>query len=159
MLAYIVQQAYKLKASDIHLENQIDNVRIRFRIDGVLHPVAELAKDKYHMLIASLAVAANISTSSPDAQTGHINKTYNMADGSSVTVNLRVETMPAVYGMDVVLRLFNLSEEYMRLDALDLTEHERQVMAKYYRPSGLVLMVGPTGSGKNYDLYTASLMS
>jgi type II secretory ATPase GspE/PulE/Tfp pilus assembly ATPase PilB-like protein len=155
MLAYVVQQAYKLKASDIHLENQIDNVRIRFRVDGVLHPVAELNKEKYHMLIASLAVAANVSTSSPEAQTGHINKTYEMADGNSVTVNLRVETMPAVYGMDVVLRLFNLREEYMRLDALDLTDKERQIISEIIsHPSGLVLMVGPTGSGKTTTLYS-----
>lgn len=155
MLAYVVQQAYKLKASDIHLENQIDIVRIRFRVDGVLHPVAELTKEKYHMLVASLAVAANVSTSTPDAQTGHINQTYEMADGNSVTVNLRVETMPAVYGMDVVLRLFNLREEYMRLDALDLTDKERQVISEIIsHPSGLVLMVGPTGSGKTTTLYS-----
>ncbi|MEI6237299.1 MAG: ATPase, T2SS/T4P/T4SS family [Candidatus Saccharibacteria bacterium] len=155
MLAYVVQQAYKLNASDIHLENQIDNVRIRFRVDGVLHPVAELMREKYHMLIASLAVAANVSTSTPDAQTGHINQTYEMADGNSVTVNLRVETMPAVYGMDVVLRLFNLREEYMRLDALDLNDKERQVIGEIIsHPSGLVLMVGPTGSGKTTTLYS-----
>jgi len=155
MLAYVVQQAYGLKASDIHLENEIDSVRIRFRVDGVLHPVAELSKEKYHMLTASLAVAANVSTSSDEAQTGHINKTYKMADGSDVTVNLRVETVPAVYGMDVVLRLFNLREEYMRLDSLDLTDKEREIIGDIIsHPTGLVLMVGPTGSGKTTTLYS-----
>ena len=50
----------------------------RFRVDGVLHPIAELHKDKYRMLLSSLAVAANVSTNSDDAQTGHINNSYEL---------------------------------------------------------------------------------
>lgn len=89
MLAYLVQQAYSLKASDIHLETDESSVRIRFRVDGVLHPIAELTPDKYRQLVSSLAVAANISTSSPEPQTGHINKKFLMADNSEVAVNMR----------------------------------------------------------------------
>lgn len=155
MLAYLVQQAYKLEASDIHLENQNDRVRVRFRVDGVLHPVAELSKDKYHMLIAGVASAANVSTSSNDAQTGHISRTYKMADGAEVRVNLRIETVPTIYGMDIVLRLFNLNPDLMRLDGLGLRQDEKEVLDDIIRhPSGLVLMVGPTGSGKTTTLYS-----
>jgi type II secretory ATPase GspE/PulE/Tfp pilus assembly ATPase PilB-like protein len=155
MLAYLVSQAYRLKASDIHLENQDDRVRARFRVDGVLHPVAELAKDKYRMLIASVASAANISTNANDSQTGHISKTYRMADGANVMVNLRVETIPTLYGMDIVLRLFNLNPELMRIDGLGLRPQERAVLDDIIgHPSGLVLMVGPTGSGKTTTLYS-----
>lgn len=155
MLAYIVQQAYRLKASDIHLETDELDVRIRFRVDGVLHPVAELNNDKYRQLTSSLAIAANISTGSPEAQTGHINKTYQLADGSEVTVNLRVETVPTVYGMDAVLRLFNLKPELMRLDSLGLREDDKAIIDDIIsHPTGLVLMVGPTGSGKTTTLYS-----
>ena len=91
ILAYLVQQAYRLKASDIHLENQKADVRIRFRVDGVLHPIAALPRDKYHHLLSAIASAANVSTDVPDAQTGHINKAYRLATGEDVTVNPRVE--------------------------------------------------------------------
>lgn len=155
MLAYIVQQAYRLKASDIHLETEEDGVRIRVRVDGVLHPVANITNDKYRQLLSSLAIAANVSTSSPDAQTGHINKAYLMADGASVTVNLRVETVPTVYGMDAVLRLFNLKPELMQLSSLGLSRDERDIINDIIsHPSGLVLIVGPTGSGKTTTLYS-----
>jgi type II secretory ATPase GspE/PulE/Tfp pilus assembly ATPase PilB-like protein len=155
MLAYIVQQAYNLKASDIHLENTEAGVRVRYRVDGVLHPVAELSKEKYHMLLSSLAVAANISTNASEAQTGHINQAYTMADGSNVAANMRVETVPALYGMDMVLRLFNLRPELMRLDKLDLSESEQDIIYDIIKhPTGLVLIVGPTGSGKTTTLYS-----
>ena len=155
MLAYVVQQAYRLKASDIHLETEEDHVRIRFRVDGVLHPVAELNTEKYRQLLSSLAIAANVSTSSPDAQTGHINKTYQLADGTEVTVNLRVETVPTIYGMDAVLRLFNLKPELMQLSSLGLNEDERAIIDDIIsHPTGLVLIVGPTGSGKTTTLYS-----
>jgi type II secretory ATPase GspE/PulE/Tfp pilus assembly ATPase PilB-like protein len=96
MLAYLVQQAYKLKASDIHLENQKENVRVRFRIDGVLHPVAYLDSEKYHHMGSSIASAANVSTDAEDAQTGHISRSYKLATGEEVPINLRVETVPTV---------------------------------------------------------------
>ncbi len=155
ILAYLVKQAYNLKASDIHLENQADGVRIRFRVDGVLHSIAHLANDKYHQLLSAIAIAANVSTDSDDAQTGHINRSYRMATGEDVTVNLRVETVPAVYGQDVVMRLFTLRMELLKLDNLSLSERERLVVDDVIsHPTGMVLVVGPTGSGKTTTLYS-----
>lgn len=155
MLAYIVKQSFSLHASDIHLESREDGARIRFRVDGVLHPIASLSRDKYHQLISSLASAANISTNSKDSQTGHINKKYTLADQSEVEVNLRVETVEAVNGMDCVLRLFNMNPELMQLDKLDLNDEQRNEISSIIKnPNGLVLFVGPTGSGKSTTLYT-----
>ncbi len=155
MLAFLVQQAYKLKASDIHLENQQKNVRIRFRVDGVLHPVAYIDHDKYRHLSSSLASAANVSTDAPTSQTGHISQNYTMATGEQVPLNLRVETVPTVYGMDVVMRLFNLRLELFKLENLGLNKDESEVVQDVIRhPTGMVLVVGPTGSGKTTTLYS-----
>lgn len=155
MLAYLVHQAHKLKASDIHTENELHYVRIRFRIDGVLHPIARLSHEKYRILVAAVASAANISTQSPDTQQGHIAQRVIMADKSEVDVNLRVETVPTIYGMDIVMRLFNLSPEMYSLDRLGLSEEERKVVDDIIaKPSGLVMAVGPTGSGKTTTLYS-----
>jgi type II secretory ATPase GspE/PulE/Tfp pilus assembly ATPase PilB-like protein len=155
MLAYLVQQAYKLKASDIHMENQKDNVRIRFRIDGVLHPVAYLDHEKYRHMGSAVASAANVSTDAEDAQTGHISKSYKLATGEDVQLNLRVETVPAVYGMDVVMRLFNMRVDLFKLENLGLSGQELKVVSDVIKdPTGLVLIVGPTGSGKTTTLYS-----
>lgn len=155
MLAYLVQQAFKLSASDIHLESKLEGARIRLRVHGVLHTVAELSVDKYRQLISALASAANISTSADDDQTGHINKTYKLATGEEVTVNLRVETVPAINGLDGVLRLFNFRSDMLRLDRLGLNEHQADTIRDIIsHPSGLVLIVGPTGSGKTTTLYS-----
>lgn len=155
MLAYLVQQAHKLKASDIHTENQRDFVRIRFRIDGVLHPIAMLTPQKYRILVSAIASAANISTQAPEAQQGHIAARVAMADGGLVDVNLRIETVPAINGMDIVMRLFNMSQEMYNLDKLGLNSYERKVVDDIIsKPTGLVLAVGPTGSGKTTTLYS-----
>ncbi len=154
-LAYLVQQAHKLNASDIHLETQPEFVRIRLRIDGVLHTIAQIAPDKYRTLISAIASAGNISTSSDDAQQGHIAQKVQMADGSPVDVNLRLETVPTINGIDVVMRLFNMNQEMYQLDRLGLSTDQRKVVDDIIsRPSGLVLAVGPTGSGKTTTLYS-----
>ncbi|HET7827346.1 MAG TPA: ATPase, T2SS/T4P/T4SS family, partial [Candidatus Saccharimonadales bacterium] len=155
MLAYLVQQAYELKASDIHLENQKDNVRVRFRVDGVLHPIAYISHEKYLHLSSSLASAANVSTQEANPQTGHISRAYKMITGEEVTVNLRIETVPAFYGMDVVMRLFNMSLEALRLGQLGLSRQEAAVVNDVIQhPTGLAIIVGPTGSGKTTTLYS-----
>lgn len=155
MLAYLVQQAHKLKASDIHTENQRNYVRIRFRIDGVLHPVAHLLPEKYRILISAIASSANISTQAPDSQQGHISQRVHMANGTEVDINLRVETVPAINGMDIVMRLFNLAQDMYKLDNLGLNPAERKIIDDIInKPSGLVLAVGPTGSGKTTTLYS-----
>jgi len=155
ILAYLVKQTYQLKGSDIHLENQKGSVRVRLRVDGVLHPIAELSHGKYRQLLSSIAIAANVSTANPNPQTGHINKTYRMATGDEVTVNLRVETVPTAYGQDVVMRIFNLKLELLKLDNLGLSAPERTVVDGIINhPTGLVLIVGPTGSGKTTTLYS-----
>jgi type II secretory ATPase GspE/PulE/Tfp pilus assembly ATPase PilB-like protein len=155
MLAYLVSQAHNLNASDIHVENQVDDVRIRFRIDGVLHPVARLQPDKYRILISAIASAGNVSTHTDEAQQGHIAQKVTMADGQNVDVNVRLETVPTINGMDVVMRLFNMDPSMYTLDRLGLSEQERAVIDDIItKPSGLVMVVGPTGSGKTTTLYS-----
>lgn len=155
ILAYLVQQAHRLNASDIHLETQRQNVRVRLRIDGVLHVIAQLPLDKYRTLISAIASAGNISTASDDAQQGHIAQQIKMADGSKVDVNVRLETVATINGMDVVMRLFNMQQSMYQLDRLGLSTDQRQHLdGIIQRPSGLVLAVGPTGSGKTTTLYS-----
>ncbi|PID99273.1 hypothetical protein CSA80_00695 [Candidatus Saccharibacteria bacterium] len=155
MLAYLVGQAHALNASDIHLETQAEDVRIRFRIDGVLHPIARLQPDKHHILIGAIASAGNVSTSADYAQQGHIAQKVKMADGNEVDVNVRLETVPTIHGMDVVMRLFNMDRAMFQLDRLGLLPDQRSVVDDIIaKPSGLVLIVGPTGSGKTTTLYS-----
>ncbi|MCA9348172.1 Flp pilus assembly complex ATPase component TadA [Candidatus Saccharibacteria bacterium] len=155
MLAYLVEQAHNLNASDIHIEAQRNEVRLRFRIDGVLHPIGTLNHDRYRTLLGVIASAGNISSADPDAQQGHISQDLKMADGRVVKVNVRLETVPTVNGVDVVMRLFNMDQDSYSLDRLGLTPEERaDVDAVIEKPSGLVLVVGPTGSGKTTTMYS-----
>lgn len=155
MLAYLVQQAHRLAASDIHLETQKEHVRVRFRIDGVLHPIARISIEKYRVLISAIASAGNVSTNSSEAQQGHIAQHLRMMDGAEVDINLRLETVPTITGMDVVMRLFNMNQEMYQLDKLGLSDQERQMVDSIIaKPSGLVMVVGPTGSGKTTTLYS-----
>jgi len=155
MLGYMVQQAHKLGSSDIHIEAQKDDIRIRFRIDGVLHPIARVSREKYRILLSAIASAGNISTGSPEAQQGHIAQRVRMADGAEVDINVRLETVPTVNGIDVVMRLFNMEQNMYVLDKLGLSKQEREVVDDIIdKPSGLVMVVGPTGSGKTTTLYS-----
>lgn len=151
---YLIEQADKLGASDIHIENQRTGIRIRMRIDGALHPVAELASDRYRMLLGTLASRANLSTAAAEPQSGHLQKEIKGETGAHM-LNMRVETVPTMYGQDAVLRLFNYDESMLDLDRLGIGTLERQQIDEIIsHPRGMVLMVGPTGSGKSTTLYS-----
>lgn len=151
---YLVDQADKLGASDIHIENQRDHIRIRMRVDGALHPVADLSVDRYRAVIATLASQANVSTASTEPQSGHMQKEITR-DAATHLLNLRVEIVPTMYGQDAVMRLFNFDESMLHLDNLGLGATERHEIDEIIsHPRGMVLMVGPTGSGKSTTLYS-----
>lgn len=151
---FLLDQADKLGASDIHIENQRDVIRIRMRVDGALHAVAELAKDRYRVIMGALGSRANISTAATSPQSGHMQKEISR-DGATHMLNLRVETVPTMYGQDAVLRLFNFDESLLNLDRLDIPAKERAEIDEIIsHPRGMVLMVGPTGSGKSTTLYS-----
>jgi type II secretory ATPase GspE/PulE/Tfp pilus assembly ATPase PilB-like protein len=151
---YLIDQADRLGASDIHIENQRTFIRVRMRIDGTLHPVADLDNDKYRVILGALASRANISTAAKEPQSGHMQKEITR-DGATHLLNLRVETVPTMYGQDSVLRLFNFDESMLNLDLLGIDLEERkQIDEIVSHPRGMVLMVGPTGSGKSTTLYS-----
>lgn len=151
---YLLLQADELGASDIHIENQRKNIRVRFRIDGVLHPVADLDKERYRIIQGALASRAGISTASAEPQSGHIQQEINR-DGTLAVLNIRVETIPTLYGLDSVMRLFNFDQTMLNLDRLSLNGEELEKIKEVVsHPRGLVLLVGPTGSGKSTTLYS-----
>lgn len=118
---YLIDQADKLGASDIHIENMRDRIRIRMRVDGALHPVADLEKDRYRVVMGALGSRANISSAATEPQSGHMQKEITR-DGATHLLNLRVETVPTMYGQDAVLRLFNFDESLLQLDHSFCTE-------------------------------------
>ncbi len=151
---FLIDQADKLKASDIHIENLRTEIRIRMRVDGILHPVANIDRDRYRILLGELSSRASVSTASNKPQSGHMQKEI-FSNGTSHVLNIRVETIPTMYGQDAVLRLFNFDESLLNLDLLGITQEEKQEIEDViYHPRGLVLMVGPTGSGKSTTLYS-----
>jgi len=151
---YLITQADRLGASDIHIENQRNGIRIRMRIDGALHPVAELDSDRYRVILGALASRANISTAANEPQSGHMQKEITI-DGVTHLLNMRIEVIPTMYGQDAVIRLFNYDESMLNLERLGIGADERKEIDEIIsHPRGMVLMVGPTGSGKSTTLYS-----
>jgi type II secretory ATPase GspE/PulE/Tfp pilus assembly ATPase PilB-like protein len=157
ILNYVIRQADLAGASDIHIECARSFVRIRFRIDGALHLIALVTHRKYRQLAQSIAVRSGISTTSYDAQTGHLNQVFQPKEGETEPriLNMRIETVPTLYGQDAVIRLFNLDVSLLNLDNLGLKDYERKPIDEMIaHPHGMMLVVGPTGSGKTTTLYS-----
>lgn len=151
---YLIDQADRLGASDIHIENGRTSIQVRMRIDGALHPVADLAKERYRIIMAALSSRANISTAAKEPQSGHMQKEITRGEATHL-LNMRIETVPTMYGQDAVIRLFNFDESLLNLDLLGIPDRQRaEINEIISHPRGMVLMVGPTGSGKSTTLYS-----
>lgn len=153
LLNYLIEQADTLNASDIHIESQREHVRVRFRVDGALHTIAEISHDKYRILQASIATRANISTASKEPQSGHIQHVPKAQPDR--LINMRIETIPTNYGQDSVIRLFNFDQSLLSVEKLGLDDTRQQQLQDIIdHPHGMMMVVGPTGSGKSTTLYS-----
>jgi MSHA biogenesis protein MshE len=152
LLQSLFEDATQVGASDMHIEPQEDRLRIRFRIDGELHSQTETERRAAGALTQRLKLMAGLDISDRRLpQDGRFNV---LVRGQPVDV--RLSTMPTVYGESVVMRLLNRSTGLLRLEQLGMPE---RMLARFRailgRSSGMVLVTGPTGSGKTTTLYSA----
>jgi type II secretory ATPase GspE/PulE/Tfp pilus assembly ATPase PilB-like protein len=155
MFEPIAQLAYQLGASDVHVEPGERVARIRFRIDGTLHPITTIPKDRFDLFASDLQMRAGVKWGGTEPQGGRVSITVINADGDETPLNMRLETIPSLHGEDVVIRLLNMSVEYLTLENLNLSPDQmKRLLKAVAHPRGLVLSVGPTGSGKTSTLYS-----
>jgi len=151
----IAQLAYLLRSSDIHIEPQSANARIRFRIDGTLHPITDVNTESYKVFLADLQTRANIKWGSDDPQSGRISFDLVDINGARQSVNMRIETIPSFHGEEIVVRIFGMDASFLKVENRGFSEQQLAHLRKIIgMPSGMVLAVGPTGSGKTSMLYS-----
>jgi type IV pilus assembly protein PilB len=150
MVNLLISQAIADRASDIHIEPMEREVRIRYRIDGVLQEVMRSPKNIQAGLISRLKVMADINIAERRVpQDGRIGLTVG---GKSV--DLRVATLPTVYGEKVVIRILDKSSVLLKLEELGFLDQSfKRFQEAYTKPYGAILVTGPTGSGKSTTLY------
>ncbi len=153
-----IYTAIQRRASDIHIETQDDAVYVKYRIDGVLQPAMRPIAKRFHSSILSrIKVMAELDIAEKRVpQDGRFKLRV-----PGKTIDFRVSVMPSVHGEDAVIRILDkqsISEQFteLRLDILGFPEQELRRFRKYIRePYGMVLVTGPTGSGKTTTLYAA----
>jgi type II secretory ATPase GspE/PulE/Tfp pilus assembly ATPase PilB-like protein len=150
--------ALQRRASDIHLETRDDSVVIKYRIDGVLQPaMAPIAKEFHSTIISRIKVMSELDIAERRVpQDGRFRVRYN-----NRSIDFRVSIMPSIHGEDAVLRVLDkesMSEKFhkLTLDVVGFGEEDLKKFRRYIKePYGMVLVTGPTGSGKTTTLYAA----
>jgi type IV pilus assembly protein PilB len=146
----IMTQAVADRASDVHIEPTEKDVRVRFRVDGVLHEVMHSPKNIQNGLISRLKVMADLNIAEKRVpQDGRMSMRV-----SGKQLDLRLATLPTVYGEKVVIRILDKSSGLLELSELGFQEEAfRRFERAFRRPYGAILVTGPTGSGKSTTLY------
>jgi len=148
----IISNAVTQRASDIHFDPQEIELKIRYRIDGVLMTERTLPKHMQNVMIARLKIMANLNiTENRVPQDGRIKMSVNFKP-----IDIRISTLPSVFGEKVVMRILDLSNALDSLDKIGFTEDNAKTFERMIaQPNGIVLITGPTGSGKSSTLYAA----
>jgi type II secretion system protein E len=148
----IIWEAFKERSTDIHLEPMQNDLRIRYRVDGMLHqtPVPPHLKRFQAAIISRIKVMADMDIAERRLpQDGRI----NVRSGGE-EIDVRVSTIPTAYGESVSLRLLTRSSIFLGLDRLGLSGDDDKIIRKLVElPHGIILVTGPTGSGKSTSLY------
>lgn len=147
----ILAQAVKDRASDIHISPEKNHVQVRFRVDGKLQDVPSPPKNMFLSMISRLKIQSGLDISvSRIPQDGRFTMRAHNRD-----INVRVSTMPTIYGENMVLRLLDTSTEVFSLAQLGFHENDQKKINDMIRkPYGMILSSGPTGSGKSTTLYS-----
>jgi type IV pilus assembly protein PilB len=147
----IFAQAIREGASDVHISPQQTRIQVRFRIDGKLHEVPSPPKALSMPIIARMKILANMDiTVSRIPQDGRFTLRMEKRE-----INVRVSSMPTIYGENIVLRLLDMSSGVYSLDRLGMVLSDREKIEKMSRKAyGMILSTGPTGSGKSTSLYS-----
>jgi type IV pilus assembly protein PilB len=174
LVSMVIAQAIMDRASDIHIDPEGKNIKVRYRIDGVLSEVRTLPREMHGPIVSRIKIMANMdiaekrvpqdgrfqarithTDSGPIVTAVFQERTVLRMDGET-TVDVRVSTLPVIQGETVVMRILDRSQVIMSLDGLNFTpemlERYRKLIA---RPYGMILVTGPTGSGKTTTLYAS----
>ena len=150
---WVLSYAFEQRASDIHIEPRRDKGFIRFRIDGVLHTVHDLPIDITKAVVSRLKILGRMDLAEKRRPLDGRIKTKN-TDGDEI--ELRLSTLPTAFGEKFVGRIFDPSVLLRDFDELGMDAHEEELwLSLINQPTGIVLVTGPTGSGKTTTLYTS----
>lgn len=152
LVTHMITEAVKIRASDIHVEPLEDKFRIRYRIDGVLHEIPGPPKQLQAAVISRLKIMAGLNIAEKRLpQDGRIR-----IEVGGKELDLRVSTLPALYGESVVMRILDKSSFLLGLEELGFLGEDKDRFEKLIRlPYGMILVTGPTGSGKTTTLYAS----
>ncbi len=148
----VLQQAVQDRASDIHFEPFEDEFKIRYRVDGALYEMAPTPKSLALPVISRLKIISNLNISERRLpQDGRISMTI-----AGKPIDLRISCLPTQFGESVVLRVLDRNAVHLDLESLGMPEHVRERFGEVItQPNGIVIVTGPTGSGKTTTLYSA----
>ena len=150
----LIAKAVELSASDIHLEPEREDFYCRFRMDGVLHDMPKLAKKYEAAIISRIKIMSNMDISEKRLpQDGRI---QTMVAGRNI--DLRISTFPTMYGENMVIRILDKTRSLVRLEDLGMPLETLKIFQEIiYKPHGIILVTGPTGSGKSTTLYAVMM--
>ncbi|MGM0418131.1 MAG: GspE/PulE family protein [Thermodesulfobacteriota bacterium] len=154
---HIISYAFDQRASDIHIEPKREKTVVRLRIDGVLHPVYSLSKKVHNAIVSRIKAMSGLDMAEKRRpQDGRIKTAKN-----NVEVEMRISTLPVAFGEKVVLRLMDPDILFQDLGSLGIKGRDLELTKNFIKkPHGIILVCGPTGSGKSTTLYSAlSLIS
>ncbi|MEK8128609.1 ATPase, T2SS/T4P/T4SS family [Paenibacillus filicis] len=148
----IIIQAVQVGASDIHIDPQEDSLRIRYRVDGVMRTERTLPPHMQRVIVARIKIMANLNVAERRLpQDGRVE-----IENEFRKVDIRISTLPTIHGEKVVMRVLDLGNALTDIEKLGLSESNyRQFMKGIQNAHGVVLITGPTGSGKTTTLYSA----
>lgn len=151
IVATIVRYATEGNASDVHVEHMRDKVRVRFRVDGVLNTSLVLPSQVHSAVVARIKVLCNMKLDEKrKPQDGRFSARI---DGRKI--DFRVSTFPAYYGEKVVMRILDQEKGVKKIEEMSMTKRNLDILKEaIQRPYGLILITGPTGSGKSTTLYS-----